>query len=67
MARKWGVKMGRPAGSEYLRIPEDTGCVAAPKCLTCPEPKCLEDMTYGERVKWNASQKRKEIGHENCS
>ena len=36
MARKWGVKMGRPAGSEYLSIPEDTGCVAAPKCLTMP-------------------------------
>ena len=59
MARKWGTSIGRPAGSEYLRIPEDTGCVAAPKCLTCPEPKCLEDMTYGERVKWTVEKRKK--------
>ena len=52
-------KLGRPDGTEYFRIHEDTGCVAAPKCLTCPEPKCLEDMTYGERVKWTIEKRKK--------
>ena len=31
--------------------------MAAPKCLQCPEPKCLEDMTFGERVKWGVENR----------
>ena len=36
MAIKWGESIGRPAGSEYLKIHEDTGCVAAPEVLGMP-------------------------------
>ena len=52
MARVNGEKLGRRAGYEHLKIMPDTGCVAAPKCLECPEPKCLEDMTLSERNRW---------------
>ena len=54
-------KLGRPDGTEYFRIHEDIGCVAAPKCLECPEPKCLEDMTFAERHRWSFQHKPKPL------
>ena len=29
----------------------DTGCEVEPACLTCTQPKCIEDMTSAEAKK----------------
>ena len=33
------------------RIYEDTGCAAAPSCLSCPLPKCVHDVDAREAEK----------------
>jgi len=31
----------------YDPCSKDTGCKLHPACLSCPEPECIEDISYG--------------------
>ena len=42
--------MSRPVGIPNMRSSgiADRGCWAAPRCVTCPHERCIEDMTTAE-------------------
>ena len=45
-----------PEGHSRDEVYEDTGCQAAPKCLTCPLPQCRLDDPAGYQ-RWRRQQK----------